>query len=78
MNSVDLSMKQAGLNLGDGHLLGEGKKLTGLRPTYKVVRTLGRGNYFRYRLSGNSAISYEMDGLSLKGKPSSQKQFGVK
>ena len=78
LNSVNLAMKQVGYNLGDGHKLDDGITLSGLRPSYKTVRTLGRGNYFRYELSGSSAISYEIDGLSLKGKPSSQNQFGVK
>lgn len=77
-SSVTLPILVQGIKLGEGHKLGEGLTLVPSKTSYQSVRTLGRGNYFRYRLSGSDAISYEISGISLWGKQSSQKSFGVK
>lgn len=41
------------------------------------ISLLGRGNYFKWRLTGSSQVSYEVAGVSMFGKNKSERNYGV-
>lgn len=51
---------------------------SGLKAAFKVIRLLGRGNYFRWALSGSDDADVRISGLTLKGRQQGQKSFEVK
>lgn len=51
---------------------------SGAKVAFKNLRTLGRGNYFRYEVETSSAADVRMNGLTLYGRQQGTKNFEVK
>lgn len=51
---------------------------TGIKAAFKNVRPLGRGNYFRYELTGSSTVDTRISGIMLRGRQQGVKNFEVR
>lgn len=50
---------------------------SGNKAAFKNIKPLGRGNYFRYELTGTSNVDVRINGFTIYGRKQGQKSFGV-